>query len=55
MDRDTLDLWVGLVVIATALSLLTVLVFWSRRTIERIARTKSRSAREITKDLSRDG
>lgn len=55
MDRDTLDVWVGLAVIATALLLLTLLVFWSRRTIERIARTQSRSAREISKDLRRDG
>lgn len=55
MDKDTLDVWIGLVVIAVALGVLTVLVFWSRRTIERIARSKSRSAREITKDLRRDG
>ncbi len=55
MDKDTLDLTVGLIVAGVALGLVTVLVFLSRRTIERIARSKSRSAREIARTLRRDG
>lgn len=51
MDRDVVDLTVGIAVIAAALSVLCVLVFWSHRAIERIARGRSGSAREIARTL----
>ncbi len=47
------DAWIGLALIAASLALLTYLVLRSRRTIERIARSKSRSAREIRQELDR--
>ena len=53
MTQDAIDLTIGLVLTAVSLGLLVSLVLWSRRTIERIARGQSRSAREITKDLRR--
>lgn len=49
MDPDVIDLTVGISLIAASLALLVSLVLWSRRTIERIARSKSRSAREIAR------
>jgi hypothetical protein len=54
IDKDTLDRTSGIVLIVVALGLVTVLVLYSRRIIERIARSKSRSAREIARDLRRD-
>ena len=48
MDRDVIA---GCIVMAFTLSLLTYLVFWSKETIEFIARNKLRSIREIIKDL----
>ena len=50
MDAEVI---VGCIIIALALIVLTGLVFWSRRRIERVARTGHRSARQILKDLSR--
>ena len=49
MDVDVINLTVGIAVIAASLGLLVFLVLWSRRTIERIARSKSRSARQIAR------
>ena len=48
MDADII---IGLVVGAVALSVLTGLVFWSRRAIGRIADGGSRTAREILREL----
>jgi hypothetical protein len=48
MDRDTL---IGCILVAGALGCLTYLLFWSRRTINRIARHGYRSAREIRREL----
>jgi len=44
----------GFTVVAAALGVLTYLVLWSRRTIERIARKGLGSAREILKDRNRE-
>jgi hypothetical protein len=52
MDTETI---VGCVVIVASLGLLTYLVLWSRRAINRIARSRSRSAREIDRELRGDG
>jgi multisubunit Na+/H+ antiporter MnhF subunit len=52
MDTNAL---VGCIVIAAALALLTYLVLWGRRTINRIAGSGSRSAREIARELRRGG
>lgn len=49
-----LDLILGCVVAAAALGFLTVLVLWSRRSIDRIAEKGYKSFREIMKGL-RDG
>lgn len=45
------DALVGIIVIAASLVVLTVLVLWSRRRIERIARKGYDTARAIEKDL----
>lgn len=45
---------VGCVVIAGALSLITYLVLWSRRSVERIARNGFGSVREIDRELHND-
>lgn len=47
MDSDTTA---GIAIIALALLLVTVMVWWSTRTINWIARTGPRSARKIMKD-----
>ena len=49
------SVWIGFAVVAAALGAITWLVFWSRRTIDRIARNRLASAREILKDLKGDG
>ena len=54
MDPDAFDVMIGLIVMALSLATLLLLVFWSRRRIERIARTESRSAREIARDMRSD-
>jgi uncharacterized membrane protein (DUF4010 family) len=48
MDADAV---IGIIVIAAALGLLTGLVLWSRRRIQRIARNGFGSARAIEKEL----
>ncbi|MCK4275969.1 MAG: hypothetical protein KAX78_05615 [Phycisphaerae bacterium] len=48
MDIDTV---LGTIVITAALIVLTGLVLWSRRTIEKISRRGPTSARQIMKDL----
>jgi hypothetical protein len=45
---------IGCLVIAGSVGGLVYLVVWSRRTIERIARSNGRSAREISRELRRD-
>ena len=50
MDLDTI---LGLIITVATLVVLTGLVFWSRRSIERIARRGPRSAREILEDQRR--
>ena len=47
MDFDTT---LGCILVVVALSLLTLLVLWSRRTIDRIARKGFGSAREISSE-----
>ena len=49
MSRDVIDLTVGVAIMVVSLGLVVFLVLWSRRRIERIARSKSRSAREIAR------
>jgi hypothetical protein len=48
-----MDAIIGTVIVAAAMILLIVMVWWSYRTIDRIARMSPRSAREIRKDLRR--
>ena len=45
--------WIGIALIVTALTALTYLVLWSRKVINRIARSGGASAREIRQELSR--
>ncbi|MHC4563415.1 MAG: hypothetical protein ACYS8X_11655 [Planctomycetota bacterium] len=45
------DAVIGCVVLSTTMLLLVSLTVWSRRRIERIARSHGRSAREIEKGL----
>jgi len=52
MDPDAL---IGCGLGAGALGLMTYLVWWSRRTIDRIARSGFRSVRRIMKELHGDG
>ena len=48
MDMDMLF---GCIAIAVSLMLIVALVFWSRRTIDRIARNGYSSARKIMRNL----
>ena len=48
-----IDSTVGLFVLAGALIAIVALVIWSRRSIQRIARSHLRSAREILEDRRR--
>jgi hypothetical protein len=48
------DVWIGLIVLALALSANLLLVLWSRRRIEKIGRLPGRSAREIQRHLNGD-
>ena len=48
MNRDAV---IGGLVIGAALGLITYLVLWSRRTINRIADSKRNSLRDIVKEL----
>lgn len=41
----------GAIIIGCALGFITYLTFWSKRTIERIARKNLGSARQILKDI----
>jgi len=50
MENDAV---IGCAVIAGALGVLAYLVWWGRRTIDRIARNGSGSAREIDRELRR--
>jgi len=52
MDGDIL---LGCIIAGAALGLITYLVLWSRRTIDRIAERGSRSAREIVKERRHGG
>ena len=45
------DIAIGCVVVAAAVGLVTYLVLWSRRTIDRIAQSDSSTAREIVNEL----
>ena len=49
------DVYIGCILVAFALTSVTALILWSRRTIERIARKGYRSARETAKDLQNGG
>jgi len=53
MQGETPEIVAGCLILALALGVLTYLVFWSRRTIERIARRGCGSARRIVKELDR--
>jgi len=48
---DTLDIWIGCTLLVVAVVSIIVLVLCGRRTIERIASGKARSAREIKRQL----
>jgi len=52
MDTHTV---VGFVIVLGALGVIAYLVFWSRRTIDRIGSSGYRSARRIIKELHGDG
>jgi hypothetical protein len=52
MDTDII---LGCLICVSALAALTVLVFWCRRRIDRIADRGSTSAREILQDMRRGG
>lgn len=51
MDMDAV---LGIIIIAGAVGLITYLTFWSKCTIERIAKKNLGSVREILKDLHDD-
>ena len=50
MAGDVLDMVIGVTIVVCTLGLITFLVLWSRKRIERIARSGFGSAREIMKD-----
>ena len=45
------EILLGCLVLGAALCIVTYLVLWSRRTIDRIAESDARSAREIEKEV----
>jgi len=45
---------VGCILVAAALVVMVLLVLWSRRTINRIARERLHSARDIVRELNND-
>ena len=47
-----IDIIIGIVLLTTALTVLLVLTFWSRRIINSIARTGYRTARQTLKELT---
>jgi heme exporter protein D len=47
-----IDIIIGIVLTTTALAVLLVLTFWSRRIINSIARTGCRTARQTLKELT---
>ena len=49
------DILIGSLVIAAALCVILIMCAWSRRTIERIAAKRLKSARDITRDLKNGG
>jgi len=51
MDNDII---LGVFIIITGLSLLTYLVFWSQKTIEKISQKNLKSLREILKEINHD-
>ena len=51
MEKDAI---IGSIIIGGALVFITYLTFWSRRTIERIAKKNFSSVREILKDIRND-
>jgi hypothetical protein len=53
--REMLTTVIGCGVIVAALGGIAFLTFWSRQTIERIARSDSQTAREITKEFQGGG
>lgn len=46
------DVIVGSIVVIVSLGFIIYIVFWSRKTIEKIKRKKLRSAREIIKGMN---
>lgn len=46
------DVIIGSIVVIVSLGFITCMVFWSRKTIEKIKRKKLRSAREIIKGMN---
>ena len=48
----TIDITIGIVVLGLSLGTVTGLVLWSRRIIERIASSDSKTTREILKELN---
>ena len=48
---ETLDIWIGCALLVVSVVSIIVLVLMGRRTIERIAAGKARSAREIKRQL----
>lgn len=50
-----IDALIGIIVTAAALVVTALLVLWSRRIIERIAREGCRSAREIEEEMNHNG
>jgi hypothetical protein len=49
MDRDVI---IGCILVLASLGVMSALLVWSRRTIDRIAVRGLRSAREIEKELN---
>jgi len=52
-QNDALNTIIGLTVLIGSVVVMVVLTWWSRRRIERIARTTGKSARELQHELDR--
>jgi len=50
-----LDMTLGLLFLIGSLSIITILVYWSKKTIDKIANTDNRSLNETQEEVNENG
>jgi hypothetical protein len=51
----SIDMVLGLIFLTVTLSLITVLVYWSKKTIDKIANTDSQSLHKMQEEINDNG